>query len=310
MIVNWYRKHVPASVRDKIYALFLGRVLGWLRKARSRTVGIAAWLVSPLCPDNEKIAAYAFIGRHGVTAYPGAYSLKYENLPVEVRRDPATGMPYVSHEGRRLYFPAAFTDERVRDLYRDLLTEQDEGSPHRYQVSYEGLRGATVLDMGAAEGIFSLGLVDLAERLYLFECDPDWVPALEATFAPWKEKVRIIRKFVGGTDGEGFVTIDTFLREIPRPERLFLKMDIEGAEMDALRGARQTLETYRGRLGFSICTYHKKDDISEIPALLSAEGYDFERTDGYIYVWWQYAMRRGLVRHIESWAEEQTKTSA
>ena len=28
MIVNWYRKYVPASVREKIYARFLGRLLG------------------------------------------------------------------------------------------------------------------------------------------------------------------------------------------------------------------------------------------------------------------------------------------
>lgn len=46
----------------------------------------------------------------------------------------------------------------------------------------------------------------------------------------------------------------------------FLKMDIEGAERDALRGAEHVIRRDRPKLAISV--YHRKEDIVKIPALL------------------------------------------
>ncbi len=46
----------------------------------------------------------------------------------------------------------------------------------------------------------------------------------------------------------------------------FIKMDIEGAEFDALRGARKVIE--RDRPLLAICVYHTQDDIWRIPLLI------------------------------------------
>jgi len=43
-------------------------------------------------------------------------------------------------------------------------------------------------------------------------------------------------------------------------------MDIEGAEFDALRGARKVIE--RDRPLLAICVYHTQDDIWRIPLLI------------------------------------------
>jgi hypothetical protein len=46
----------------------------------------------------------------------------------------------------------------------------------------------------------------------------------------------------------------------------YIKMDIEGSEREALRGARQTLRRFRPRL--MLDSYHRRDDMAVLPALV------------------------------------------
>lgn len=68
------------------------------------------------------------------------------------------------------------------------------------------------------------------------------------------------------------VTIDTAISGF---EPTFIKMDIEGAELEALKGAKQTIIKHRPQM--AICVYHSLSDIWEIPLLINkyAPGYKF-----------------------------------
>lgn len=58
------------------------------------------------------------------------------------------------------------------------------------------------------------------------------------------------------------VDIDSTIKE----KVTFIKMDIEGSECEALKGAEKTIKTYMPRLAISV--YHRLEDIWEIPQLI------------------------------------------
>ena len=77
------------------------------------------------------------------------------------------------------------------------------------------------------------------------------------------------------TDGQEFVQAVALDEALAGFRPTLIKMDIEGAEHDALLGARALIE--RHRPGLAICVYHRPQDLWEIPLLVQSWnlGYQF-----------------------------------
>jgi FkbM family methyltransferase len=79
----------------------------------------------------------------------------------------------------------------------------------------------------------------------------------------------------GGPGGDRVqtVTLDDYVELLGLERVDFIKMDIEGAEALALRGAMGTLRRFRPRL--AICLYHRWDDAWRLPQLVHETGVDY-----------------------------------
>ena len=62
------------------------------------------------------------------------------------------------------------------------------------------------------------------------------------------------------------IDVDSFVEEYSLPRVDLIKMDIEGAEMDALRGAVKSIQRWKPKL--HICAYHHIHDVIDIPVFI------------------------------------------
>jgi len=283
-----YRILVPKPVRTRILKKNLRRdILGYLS-------GL---------PDNELNAeqkeVLEYLQSNPVTVFPYPFSSDYRSEAVEVMRDPEKKMYYVIQDGKRLYFRRGWTRKRIQRAFCDLSREQDPLSPHRY-LSPDFIidKNDVVADIGAAEGNFSLSVIEKVKKICLIEYDPRWIKALEATFAPWKDKVEIINKYIAGYDDERHITVDSLIKI--RNDITFLKIDVDGNEQKVLDGATSLLSGNRG-MRIAICTYHKGNDEKEITELLERNRFTVKPSHGYMIHYYDKKLavpylRRGLIR--------------
>lgn len=291
MFTTLYRKFIPSSFRNIVYDLFLGKVVFIARNFRVIAKSKFTYAFRFALPDTEENKVFSFIGKHGITSYPYTYALEYKTKAIVVEKDAEQNLLFVLHHGRRLYFPEFYSIEKVQKDYRALIIEQDIRSAHRYVRSYDELKDRVLLDVGAAEGIFSLDTIELTKRVVLFEIEEHWQRPLKATFSPWAHKVEIVRKYVSNNTSGNRVTIDDFLKG--ENENLFIKMDIEGAERLALDGSKKTLASGKN-IQVAICSYHRPGDPEYLAEFLSRLGYTTEFADGLMY--WNKRVSKGVLR--------------
>lgn len=187
--------------------------------------------------NNDQKEVLDNLKKEELRIFPYPFHENYSPENIEVFYDDVNEMRYVLQDGKRLYFKKRWKEKRIKQSYCDLMREQDPNSPHRYLTgTIKAERNDVVADIGAADGNFSLAVIEEIKKVYIFEHDREWIEALKATFAPWKEKVEIIDKYVANHNDGSHIKLDSFLEN--KEPVTFLKIDVEGAESNVLKSAK------------------------------------------------------------------------
>lgn len=119
------------------------------------------------------------------------------------------------------------------------------------------------------------------KKAYLFEPDTSVRSVLEKNVKKYKDKfcvieagayshkaiLRFCETGMGlGTivdNGDNVVSVETIDEVVGNDKVTFIKMDIEGSELEALKGAENTIKRDKPKL--AICIYHKDEDFYMIP---------------------------------------------
>lgn len=207
-----------------------------------------------------------------------------------IARGPAKGMRFDAGGGRPGYGLGTW-EPAVQDALSQLAT-----------------RGGVVYDIGAASGFFTLiaaRSVTDSGTVVAFEPLPPSVALLrENVNRNGLDQVQIHELALGATDREDILvegrdvdqaaltsaprgktqrgerttvkvtTVDQLVRLGQVPPPTLIKMDIEGAEIEALQGARKTIDSFRPTLLVEV-----HDCWAEFEALMDDFGYSYEIID-------------------------------
>jgi FkbM family methyltransferase len=207
-----------------------------------------------------------------------------------VREDKPAGLELWETAMGRLWIPNASAAAVIKHLEWEQTVQLVYNHPSAHVN-----RGDVVLDCGAHIGGFTrIALAAGARTVVVIEPENQNIVALRRNFADEIKKGSVIVVDKGVWDKTGslalhlssvgdshsvainqntgkdesirVITIDALAESLKLPKIDFIKMDIEGAELNALRGAKQALQRWHPRLAIS--SYHQKGDPAAICALV------------------------------------------
>lgn len=220
--------------------------------------------------DIELRDCFEYIEKYGIDTF--CYEDMQQNLycKEDICYDDNLKMYYALYKGKKLYLKRSIaTVEEALKLLNSLAVEQLPQSPHRYLTDeFRPAEGAIVFDIGCAEGNLVLEIIDSIDKAYMFECDEEWIEALNATFEQYKEKICIIPKLVSDIDDDNNVTIDSFCHANNVTNIDFIKMDVEGFEKKVLLGCDKMLRN-KTISKIATCVYHNYSDERELCELIN-----------------------------------------
>ncbi len=198
--------------------------------------------------------------------------------------------------GYLIWWPDDYPAHELATVWQEVFVPA-ANNPHAYEYAGAVINnGDWVIDCGASEGFFIYYALERGANVLAIEPVTQLTGSLNRTFATEiaKGRVKVLRGLVGMEDGlknitvpPGSVcgsskyihlrnhpggeecpqyTIDSLLAGGIVPRVDFIKMDIEGSEVEALYGAAQTVQKFRPKL--SLCAYHHPDHARQLKELI------------------------------------------
>ena len=195
--------------------------------------------------------------------------------------------------GGRCLSPTDVLGEVVDDL-------TDKVSEVLFKHVHEGVEDVEI-DVGSARGLLALDVIDKVSKVYMVEHAKRWWKPIEATFAPYKDKVELVKGSLSGkkkrkakeevkeevqeekkNEKKKRIRLVNLLEKCNQ-QRVFVAMDVEGKELEVLRDAQEYLQAAKNPITLAVCAYHNTTDYEELKRFFESIGYHTETQPGYIY---------------------------
>lgn len=275
------------------------------------TLGLVVWRLVSAAVAPGALAAAKLRGRSDCTwASIAEVGAQYDALEVAEKAverqvsiraiDGENGLLFLHTGARSFWIKATGEVQDGKSLLLYLLAEHEWMA--RLSSDLHVRPGDVVLDCGAHVGVFtSKALERGASKVVAIEPEPKNVICLNRNFEKeiaagkvvvypkgvWNSETTLSLNVASTNSGSNSVvlpsgtstvqipvtTIDKIVEELKLPRVNFIKMDIEGAEREALRGATRTLQTSRPRM--MLDAYHLPDDMQVLPVLAKAAVPDY-----------------------------------
>ncbi len=215
------------------------------------------------------------------------------NVPTEVSQQ-----YFAQNEEKIQYILRHLADETSKTIYTEILQCRKHHKLPRYRSPKDQYFPSSIIQLSDAEVFVDCGAFtgdtiaaflqatqNKYKKIVAFESDPHNFAALKAqsithcecfNIGVWhtRGKLSFTLNGTGSALEQASPNHTNPLPQITVPveaidqcpacrDMTYLKMDIEGAELPALKGAEQTIRKQRPKLG--ICIYHSNRDLIEIP---------------------------------------------
>ena len=158
----------------------------------------------------------------------------------------------------------------------------------QYLDVFEAVSDEIIIDAGGYNGLTALRFINWGggkvKRIYTFEFDPVNVARCRKNLKSYENIVTLVQKGTwdkdeiiytsaqggGGssalTSGSVAIPMTSIDNTVHGDAVTLIELDVEGAELRTLKGARDTIIKHHPRLAISV--YHKPEDIYEIPCYI------------------------------------------
>jgi hypothetical protein len=105
----------------------------------------------------------------------------------------------------------------------------------------------TIVDIGAHDGYYTVTFSVLNPNAKIFACEPEQefkgkcLRNLNLNRLSFNGRITWVPKFIGSEDKENFISLDNLLKEAQEP--IFIKMDIDGGELEALQSGSEIIKS-------------------------------------------------------------------